>query len=74
MTILTGPGFWDVVLLACGSLLILCILALFLRWFLRLDEIANTLRDIHDELTLLRSVREGRKTEEQIEEEEKYHL
>lgn len=73
MTILTGPGFWDIVLLAIGALVILCIVALFLRWYLRLDEIANTLHEIHDELRLLRHAHQEEPREDH-EEEEKYHL
>lgn len=75
MRILTGPGFGDIVLLVCGALVILCIVALFLRWFLRLDEIAKTLHGIHDELKLLRHAREGEGSDElSKEEEEEYHL
>ncbi len=54
-------------------MLILCIVALFLRWFLRLNEIARTLHDIRDELRLMRHAPEREATDEN-KEEEKYHV
>ncbi len=63
---------WDMVLVI-GALLIVCMLALFLRWFLRLDEIAKTLREIHEELRLLRHTRD-REGPGAPEEEKKYYL
>ncbi len=65
-------GQWDIILVV-SSLLILCIVALFLRWFLRLNEIARTLHDIRDELRLMRHAPEREATDEN-KEEEKYHV
>lgn len=67
-------GQWDIIIVV-GALLIVCILALFLRWFLRLSEIARTLHDIHNELRIMREGREKERTDEhKEEEEEKYSL
>ncbi|MFQ5848052.1 MAG: hypothetical protein ACE5IQ_10355 [Candidatus Methylomirabilales bacterium] len=62
---------WDIVLVL-GALLVLCIVALFLRWFLRLDEMARTLHNIHEELRLMRGARKKEGTDEHNEEEEYY--
>ncbi|MFQ5803524.1 MAG: hypothetical protein ACE5JQ_11575 [Candidatus Methylomirabilales bacterium] len=67
------PGLWVVVLVVGGSLLILCTVAVFLRWFLRLDEIVNMLHHIHDELKLVRRAQQRRRRGEHDEEEE-WHL